>query len=712
MRLDLSRREMLQLTVGAGAGLVLGVRPAASAGPAIFNPFVRISPDGLVTVIAKHLDKGQGAATGLATLVAEELNASPDQVTAEFAPADARTYKNFAFGDQGTGGSTAMSNSFGQYRHAGAVAREMLLQAAADRWRVPKARLSIALGRVNDPITGQSAGIGLFAADAARLTPPENPPLKDPSQWTLIGKHFPRVEVAAKSAGSVGLYGMDMQRPDMLVATIARSPAFGGKVRDYDAEATLNVRGVVGVVEIPSGIAVLARSTWPAIKGRAALKITWDNSAAETQSSADILALCHAKMDEPGLPTQRHDDASPALDRATQVIEATYEFPYLAHAPMEPLDVTVHLRDDSADFWTGSQLQTPDQMAAARVLGLDPDRIAIHTTWAGGSFGRRGVPDAHYVAEAAELARAWRTSQPIKIVHTREDDIQGGYYRPAYVHKVRAGVDATGRISGWQHRIAGQSIIEGTPYEAYIMRNGIDRLSVEGVENTTYDIPAMNLELHTIQSAIPVLWWRSVGHTHTAYVVETMIERLAIAAGQDPVAFRLAHLRDDPRLSGVLQLVADKADWHRPSPHGRFRGVAVHRSFGTCVAEIAEISLRDEGTVKVEKVTVAVDCGVAINPDNVRAQIEGSIGYGLGAVLRNQITLTGGVPDQTNFDSYEPLRITDMPEIEVHIVPSAKSPTGAGEPGTPPIGPAVANAVLRATGKAVTLLPFSRHNLA
>jgi isoquinoline 1-oxidoreductase beta subunit len=710
----MGRRTFLVLGAAAGAGLTLGLPMTASAADstATFNPFVRIDPDGVVTVIVKHLDKGQGAATGLATLVAEELDADPRLVRTEFAPAHAATYKNFSFGDQGTGGSTAIANSFDQYRKAGATARDMLTRAAAEAWGIDPSSIVISNGRITQSGSQRDSGFGEFADRAARLGASSAPKLKRPEEWTFIGRSFPRVEVPEKAAGGRGLYGMDVQLPDMLVATVARPPRWGARLTGYDDDAAMQVNGVVATLRVGDSVAVLARSTWPAIKGRDALELKWDDSRADRRDTAELMREYRELVETPGLPAARHEDAESGLKRASKVIEATYEFPYLAHAPMEPLDVTVLFDGRQATIWSGSQLQTPDQQAAARVFGIRIDKVAINTLWAGGSFGRRGVSDAHYVAEAAAIAKAWGKAQPIKVVHTREDDITGGYYRPAYVHRVRAGIDDSGAITGWEHRIAGQSIIKGTPYEPYIVRNGVDRLSVEGVQDMTYAVDKLAVELHTAGEGVPVLWWRSVGHSHTAYAVETMIDRLAEAAGIDPVMYRLRLLRNDSRLSRVLVLAAEKVRWsHKPEP-GLFRGVAVHRSFKTAVAQIAEVRLSGNGTVKVTRVVAAVDCGIAVNPDNVRAQIEGSIGYGLGAVLRNQITMKDGLVQQTNFDTYEPLRIDDMPKVEVHIVPSTARPTGVGEPGTPPIGPAVANAIFRATGQALTELPFSRHGLA
>ena len=716
-----TRRGFLQLSVGAGAGLALGVTlplassAAATEAPASFNPFVEIMDDGAVRVVVKHLDKGQGPATGLATLVADELDAAWEQMTVRFAPANAALYNNLLWGDvQGTGGSSAIPNSFDQYRQAGATARAMLAAAAAEAWNLPVEEITIKAGVISHT-SGQSAGFAEFAGRAAELEVPETVTLKSPEEWVYIGKSFPRLDTKMKSEGAVGVYGMDHQAKDMLIAVLAAPPKFGGVVQSFDADAAKAVRGVVDVIQVPQGVAVLATSTWPAMKARDLLEITWDFSGAETRSSPDIMASYVELADEPGAPVKAVGNAEAGISGAASVVEATYQFPFLAHAPMEPIDVTVLFDGEAATFWTGSQLQTLDQNIGANVLGIEPTMVSVETLWAGGSFGRRAIYNSHYVAEAAAIAKTWREksgqSQPIKLVYTREDDIRGGYYRPAYVHKIRAGVTEDGRVAGWHHRIVGQSILKGTMFEAMLVHDGIDHTSVEGVEDTPYTIDNFAVELNTTDVQVPGLWWRSVGHTHTAYAMETMVDQLAKAADRDPVDFRRDMLSNDSRKLGVLDLVADKSGWGEPVPAGRARGVAVHKSFNTYVAQVVEISQQNDGVIKVEKVWCAVDCGIAVNPDNIASQMEGGIGYGLGAILRNEITLTEGAVEQGNFDTYEPLRIEDMPDIEVHIVPSAEPPTGVGEPGTPPIGPAVANAIFAATGKMPTRLPLSQEGL-
>ncbi|MBQ0810919.1 xanthine dehydrogenase family protein molybdopterin-binding subunit [Roseovarius sp.] len=712
-----TRRAFLKLSAGAVGGLLIGaVIPhkglANTASGAVATPFVHITPDNRVIVLSKHLDKGQGTATGLATLVAEELDAAAEQVEVEFAPSNPEVYKNLLFGVQGTGGSTAMANSFDQYRQAGAVVRAMIVAAAASEWGLPASEITITNGVVSGG--SNSATLGALSALAAAQEPPTDVTLKSPQDWVYIGKGFPRVELPMKTRGSVGLFGMDVQPDGGLVAVTARPPRFGATLASVDATEALALDGVEAVLEIPQGVVVIASNTWIAMQGRDALTLDWVEGSGETRGTDALLAEFRASLDEPGLPSHPRGDAAAKLAQAAQVIEAEYVFPYLAHAPMEPLDMTVLYDGQSATFWGGSQIQTVDHGTAAAVLGLEFPQITINTRWGGGSFGRRATPDGHLTAEAAMIGKAWldagNAARPIKLVYSREDDIRGGYYRPMAVHRVRAGLDAEGNISGWEHRVVSQSIFTGTAFESFTVKDGVDHSTVEGISDTTYAIPDMHVDVHHPAVGVPTLWWRSVGHTHTAYVMETMMDELAVAAGRDPIEFRLAYLTGDARLAGVLQLAAEKAG--AAGPEGTHRGIAVHKSFNSYVAEIADVRLRDDGTVKVEKVTCGVDCGVPINPDNITAQVEGALGYGLSAILREEITMVDGEVEQANFPDYTPLRITDMPEVEVHIVRSDAAPTGIGEPGTPPIGPAVANAVFRATGTRIRELPFTRHGLA
>lgn len=461
------------------------------------------------------------------------------------------------------------------------------------------------------------------------------------------------------------------------------------------------------VVQVPTGVAVLAEDTWAAIKGRQALSVEWDLSGTEGRGTPELRAEYRRLAGTPGTPARRAGDTDTALAGAAQVVDADFEFPYLAHAPMEPLNCVMALAADGCDIWAGSQFPTMEQGTAAAILGLEPAQVRIHTVYAGGSFGRRATPTADYVAEAATVLKASGGKRPVQVVWTREDDVRGGYYRPMYHHRIKAGLDEQGKPLAWKHTVVGQSIITGTPFAEFMVKEGVDKTSVEGVVDLPYGVPNMHVDLHTTPVGVPVLWWRSVGHTHTAFAVESFMDELAHAAGADPVAFRLALLKDQPRWAGVLRLAAERAGWDTPLAPGRGRGVAVHASFNSYVAEVAEVSVAADGAVRVERVVCAVDCGLAVNPDVIRAQMEGGIGFGLGAVMRNAITLRDGQVEQSNFPDYEPLRMGDMPAVEVHIVPSAEAPTGVGEPGVPPAGPALANAIFAATGKRVRALPFS-----
>ena len=707
-----NRRSFLKATGGVTAGLIVGFgsgagRGLAATGDGAFNPFVSISPDGAVTVLSKHLDKGQGTLSGLAVLVAEELDADWSQMRGEHAPANAETYKNFAFGMQGTGGSTGVPNSFVQYRQAGAAARAMLVQAAAKEWGVPAGEITVEKGVIAHP-SGKSAGFGDLAAAASAETPPAEPALKDPSAFQLIGNpDVRRLDSPAKTQGQA-IYTQDVKRPGMLYAVLQRPPKFGGKVVSVDDAAARAVAGVKDVVTTPGGVAVLATGTWAAMQGRDALDITWDFSEAETRSSEQLRAEYLALAEQPGLTAVEDGDVEGALAGAAQVIEATYEFPFLSHAPMEPMNAVVDLTPgQSLEIWTGSQLQTADQMAVAPIAGIEPHLVTINTVFAGGSFGRRTTPTSDYLVEAVQIAAAIDGRAPVKLVWSREDDIKGGYYRPMMVHKLRAGLDAEGNIVGWHQRVVGQSILIGSIFEPFLVKDGIDATSIEGAIELPYGVGAHKLEVHNAKVGIPVLWWRSVGSTHTAYAVETMMDRLAAAAGVDPLEFRLRNMAKAPREAEALRLAAEKAGWGSPVPDGVHRGLAVHKSFGSYVAQVADVRIDGDGMVKVEKVVCAIDCGVAVVPDQIAAQMEGSIGYGLGAIMRNKITLTDGEVDQYNFTDYEPTRMSDMPDVAVHIVPSAEAPSGVGEPGVPPIGPAVANALFAANGKPIVQLPMT-----
>jgi isoquinoline 1-oxidoreductase beta subunit len=609
---------------------------------------------------------------------------------------------------QGTGGSSAMANSWNQLREAGAKARAMLLAAAAKEWHVPSTELTVSKGVVAHAATHNRATFGALVKTAATLPVPDKVTLKDPKDFTLIGHKAARVDAAAKTDGTAQ-FTLDVVFPGMLVALLKRPPLFGATVKSFDASAAGAVPGVVKVVQVPRGVAVVAKSFWAAKQGRDALRIDWDDSKAEKRSSTDLMEEYRRLADQPALPARKEGDVERALRDATQKVAAGYEFPYLAHAPMEPLDAVVKLGANSCEIWAGDQFQTIDQANAAHTAGLDPTQVSIHTLYAGGSFGRRANLGSDYIVEAVSIAKAYGADgTPIKLQWTREDDIHGGLYRPMYFHKLEAGLNAQGQLTAWRHVIVGQSIMADTIFAASI-KDGIDGTSVEGAANIAYAIPNIAVNLATTKSGVPVLWWRVVGSSHTTFAVEAFIDEVAHAAGEDGFTFRRKLLEHHPRLKGVLELAAAKAGWgNGPLPAGRGRGIAVAEAFKTYVAQVAEVSVDKDGHIKVDRVVCAVDCGTAINPDIIAAQMEGGIGFGLGAVRYGAITMKGGRIEQDNFNNYRVLRMNEMPKVEVHIMPSTEAPTGVGEPGVAPVGPAVANAIFAATGRRMHVLPFPK----
>jgi isoquinoline 1-oxidoreductase beta subunit len=715
-----TRREFLKATGSVGAAaLTIGFewlgpsRRAAAVGAnaAVFAPnaFLRIGADGGVTIISKHLEMGQGSYTGIATVLAEELDADWAKVRVESAPADAKRYANLVFGTlQGTGGSSAMANSWTQLREAGAKGRAMLVSAAAKEWKVPATELTTDKGVVYHAASKRQASYGSLAGKAAALPVPDKVTLKDPKEFKLIGHQVPRVDVPAKVDGTAQ-FTLDVALPGMLVALLKRPPLFGATVKSFDASAAGAVPGVVKVVQVPGGVAVVANSFWTAKLGRDALIVEWDDTRAEKRSSSQMMNEYRKLAEQPALSARKVGDAVPTIKNAAHTVSASYEFPYLAHAPMEPLDAVVKLTASSCEIWAGDQFQTMDQGNAAKAAGLEPQQVSINTLYAGGSFGRRANVWSDYIVEAVSIAKACGADgTPIKLQWTREDDLHGGLYRPMYFHKLEAGLNEKKELVGWRHVIVGQSIMAGGPFEAFV-KNGVDGTSVEGAANIAYEIPNIDVELATTKSPVPVLWWRVVGSSHTTFAVEAFIDEVAHAAGKDPYIFRRDLLEKEPRMKAVLELAADKAGWSSgPLPKGKGRGIAVCEAFKTFVAQVAEVTVDEAGHVTVDRVVCAVDCGIPINPDVIAAQMEGGIGFGLGAVLYGAITLKDGRVEQDNFNGYRVLRINEMPKVEVHIVPSAEAPTGVGEPGVAPIGPAVANAIFAATGTRVHLLPFPK----
>jgi isoquinoline 1-oxidoreductase beta subunit len=684
---------------------------AVVAGPAVFAPnaFLRIGTDGSVTVIAKHVEMGQGAHTGIATVLAEELDADWAQVRVESAPANAKLYANLAFGTlQGTGGSSAMANSWSQLREAGAKGRAMLLSAASHEWKIPVSDLTVDKGVIYHAGSKRQSSFGALAGKAAALPVPDKVTLKDPKDFKLIGHHVPRVDVVSKVDGTAQ-FTLDVALPGMLVALLKRPPLFGGTVKSFDPTAASAVPGVVKVVQVPHGVAVVAKSFWAAKQGRDALSVEWDDSNAEKRSTSEMMDEYRHLAEQPAASARKVGNAAAAIKNATHTVSASYEFPYLAHAPMEPLDAVVKLTAGSCEIWAGDQFQTIDQGNAAKTAGLDPQHVSIHTLYAGGSFGRRANVGSDYIVEAVSIAKAYGADgTPIKLQWTREDDLHGGLYRPMYFHKLEAGLNEKGELVGWRHVIVGQSIMAGGPFEVMV-KDGIDPTSVEGAATIAYQIPNIDVELSTTKTGVPVLWWRVVGSSHTTFAVEAFIDEVAHAAGKDPFAFRRDLLEHEPRMKAVLELAAAKSGWSSgPLPKGKGRGIAVGEAFKTYVAQVAEVTVDDAGRVTVDRVVCAVDCGIPINPDVIAAQMEGGIGFGLGAVMYGAITLKSGRVEQDNFNNYRVLRINEMPKVEVHIVPSPEEPTGVGEPGVAPIGPAVANAIFAATGTRVHMLPFPK----
>ncbi len=710
-----SRRRFLKSTAAASGGLVLGVylpeldpRAAAQQGGDFTtfapNAFIRVGVDDWVTVLVNHSEMGQGTFTSLPMLVAEELDADWRRVRAEHAPA-APDYFHVNYGVQMVGGSTSVRTEWERLRKAGATARAMLVAAAAAAWGVEPASCRTENGEVIHGASGRRQSYGKLAEAAAKLTAPADVPLKDPKDFKLIGKPTKRLDAPEKINGK-GIFGIDVTLPGMLVAVVARPPVFGGKVKSFDATRAKTVAGVRDVVEISRGVAVVADGFWPAKKGREFLTIEWDDGPLADLDSGKQREEYAALAKTAGAEARKQGDVTAALGEAAKKLEAVYELPYLAHATMEPMNCVADVRADGCDVWTGTQFQTADQATAAQITGLTPDKVNVHTTLLGGGFGRRAVIDSHFVREAVELSKA--VNVPVKVVWTREDDTRGGYYRPAAHHVLAAGLNAAGEPVAWQHRIVCQSFMAGTPFEAFIVKNGVDETAVEGAADLPYAMPNLQVDWQMAPGGVPTLWWRSVGHSHTAFAVESFIDELAHAAGKDPLEFRLALMSDHPRHKGVLQLAAQKADWGTPPPAGRARGLAVHESFGSFIAHVAEVSVGDDGAVRVHRVVCAVDCGPVVNPETIAAQLEGGVVFGLTAALYGEISFENGRVKQRNFHDYPMLRMHEAPDVEVHIMPSTEAMGGIGEPGVPPVAPAVANAIFAATGKRVRRLPIRK----
>ena len=713
---EMKRREFLKAGAALGGGLLislyipdfsLATAAASSEKSVALNAFVHIAPDETVTVISNHSEMGQGIYTSLPMLINEELEADWSKIRVEAAPVEA-VYNHTAFGIMMTGGSTTTASEYDRFRKMGAMARIMLITAGAQSWNVDPRTCRAEKGYVIHDASGRRASYGSLAEAASKIEPPKDIPLKDPKDFTVIGKPVRRLDTPSKTNGTAQ-FGLDVYIPGMLTAVVQRAPVFGGKVVSFDATKAKTIPGVVSVVQVPSGVAVIAKGFWPAKLGREKLEIKWDDGPGAAISTVEMREQFAATSHTPGNVARKVGDPAAALAGAAKTITAEYEVPYLAHAMMEPLNTVVDLHEDHAEVWSGTQFQTGDRAAVAQVAGLKPEQVNLHTTLLGGGFGRRANPASDFVTEAAHVAKAGKA--PVKVVWTREDDIRGGWYRPMWYDHFAAGLDANGNPVAWTHTIVGQSIFDGTMFANFGIKDGIDAASVEGAADILYGIPNLQVDLHSPKNEVPVQWWRSVGHSHTGFSVEAFLDEVAHAGGKDPYELRRALLANQPRMLAVLDLVAQKANWGSPYPAGHTRGIATHFSFDSYVAQVAEVSVDSDGTVHVHRIVAAVDCGRVVNPDTVKAQIEGGIVFGLTAALKTEITLDKGRVQQRNFHDYPMVRMFESPEIEVYIVPSSEKPTGVGEPGVPPVAPAVANAIFAATGKRVRRLPIKAEDL-
>jgi isoquinoline 1-oxidoreductase beta subunit len=673
------------------------------------NPYLRIGTDGRVVVIVGKAEMGQGVYTSLPMLVAEELEVDWSKISVEASPV-AQEYYHAQWGViQVTGGSTSVLSEWDRLRKAGASARMMLVQAAAETWKVDPKSCRAEGGSVQHEPTNRRLSYGELAEKAARIKPPKDVSLKQPKEFKVIGKPMNRLDTPEKTSGEA-IFGIDVKVPGMLTAVIARAPIFGAKVKSLSAEKAKAVPGVKEVVKVESGVAVVADDFWSARLGREALEIAWDEGVNEKLSTESMREQYRNLAKTPGAVARKEGNSEEGFRKAAKQISAEYEVPYLAHAPMETLNCLVDLRADRCDIWTGTQFQSADRDAAAQIAGLKPEQVRIHNAFLGGGFGRRANPHSDFVSEAVHVAA--KVKKPVKVIWTREDDIKGGYYRPFWYDRIAAGLDAKGSPVAWNHTIVGQSIQVGSPFEgAMIDEHGVDVTSVEGAADIPYAIPNILVDLHSPKIGVPVQWWRSVGHSHTAFVVESFIDELAHASGKDPFEFRRSLLIKHPRRKAVLELAAQKAEWTRPPEKGIGRGIAVHESFGSIVAQVAEVSVNPAGRVRVHKVVCAVDCGMVVNPEIVRAQMESGIVFGLSAALHGAITFKEGRVEQSNFNDYQILRMYEMPRVDVFIVPSEEPLGGVGEPGVPPIAPAVGNAIFSATGKRIRRLPVRAEEL-
>ncbi len=706
-----TRRDLLKSELVLGGGLILGfhlpvlrVASGAEPSPDVFAPnaFLRIGPDGLVTVVINKSEMGQGVYTSLPMLVAEELACDWKTVRFEPAPVDP-AYNHAKFGTQVTGGSTSVRTEWERLSKAGATARMMLIAAAASGWKAEPKDCRAENGSVVHA-DGRRTAYGKLAGAAAKLPVPKEVALKARADRKLVGQRVHRLDSPAKVEGSA-LFGLDVRVPGMLTALVARPPVFGGTVVSFDAAKAKAVPGVKAIFQVPSGVAVVAADFHSAKRGREALEVAWADGAGAKLSTDGMLSDYAGLASTPGAVARKEGDVAHAFPRAAKRIVSDYAVPYLAHAPMEPLNCLVDIKKGSCEIWTGSQAQTWDRDAAAKITGLPPEKVSLHTTLLGGGFGRRANPASDFVSEAVHVAKG--AGAPVKVVWTREDDIRGGFYRPMWHSRIAAGFDTEGRPVSWAHTLVGQSILGGTPFMPNPAADWIDETSVEGAKELPYTVANIQVDLHSPKQPVPVLWWRSVGHSHTAFAVESFIDEAAHAAKKDPLEYRLSLLPAVSRRRGVLELAAKKAGWGSPMPKGHGRGIAAHESFGSFIAYVAELSLDSDSQLRVRKVVCAIDCGEVVNPGIIEAQMESAVAFGLSAALHGAITLKSGRVVQGSFDDYPILRMGEAPGIEVHIVSSTEAPGGVGEPGVPPVAPAVANALYAASGIRLRSLPMT-----